>query len=707
MVLADTHYAARVVDNIKIMITEEGELMGMGPRGTEVPEGFLGVCEWLPEACETVAVKREVKVWSQAAQDSQPDRIAGTDVPKGALAVCDLNPAFCDIRLEITKTASVLGQNYSVLRTGTGDLDVAASGDVRLASPYGVYTAGTESADMGPAYRQARGVVPGQGSVLGSEGGDYEKFVDGGGASLARVWYPERGGNLSVTAGGNLNGVSIAPAWSSQNREALSSASIANWLWRQGGGDAPSGPAAVPVAWGINFGTYVRPPFDNGSSAVNAYVPHLVGFTGFGTLGGGNVAISVGGDAGTLQAQADTAESARRSQGLTVAVGGSGRMTADGRLVLTGGGDIDFRVGGGYNADLEARGYNDIDKKSRAMNRHALDGVLANLRGNVQLSAASLGGIALSYGATSLSRDPLDSRAPDPLSSSMASATGGLVLAPGDATVNLNTRGDLVLGAVVDPGRVVPLSTRPYLDTTGLLAPGGGISWFTLWTGRSAIDLHSAGGNLTPGSAATEIDGSGIATGLDISPTDGRYIYPPILRAVAAGGSMYYGQSARAGMSHRYDASLYGIVLMPSDRGGWNCWRPARFTPAAIRSRRPARPRARWRRRSGLLLPGSRSTGSVPATSPWMASSRRRGACRCSPSASTAWRRSPRRASRCASMPGRIWSACAAALSTAIRPPRATVRSGMWAPRRSACWPDAISSTAARLPVRTCPCRAI
>ena len=372
------------------------------------------MCEWLPEACETVAVKREVKVWSQAAQDSQPDRIAGTDVPKGALAVCDLNPAFCDIRLEITKTASVLGQNYSVLRTGTGDLDVAASGDVRLASPYGVYTAGTESADMGPAYRQARGVVPGQGSVLGSEGGDYEKFVDGGGASLARVWYPERGGNLSVTAGGNLNGVSIAPAWSSQNREALSSASIANWLWRQGGGDAPSGPAAVPVAWGINFGTYVRPPFDNGSSAVNAYVPHLVGFTGFGTLGGGNVAISVGGDAGTLQAQADTAESARRSQGLTVAVGGSGRMTADGRLVLTGGGDIDFRVGGGYNADLEARGYNDIDKKSRAMNRHALDGVLANLRGNVQLSAASLGGIALSYGATSLSRDPLDSRAPDP-----------------------------------------------------------------------------------------------------------------------------------------------------------------------------------------------------------------------------------------------------------------------------------------------------
>ena len=131
MVLADTHYAARVVDNIKIMITEEGELMGMGPRGTEVPEGFLGVCEWLPEACETVAVKREVKVWSQAAQDSQPDRIAGTDVPKGALAVCDLNPAFCDIRLEITKTASVLGQNCAAHghgRSGRGRVGRCAAG---------------------------------------------------------------------------------------------------------------------------------------------------------------------------------------------------------------------------------------------------------------------------------------------------------------------------------------------------------------------------------------------------------------------------------------------------------------------------------------------------------------------------------------------------------------------------------------------------
>ena len=326
------------------------------------------------------------------------------------------------------------------------------------------------------------------------------------------------------------------------------------------------------------------------------------------------------------------------------------------------------------------------------MNRHALDGVLANLRGNVQLSAASLGGIALSYGATSLSRDPLDSRAGS-LSSSMASATGGLVLAPGDATVNPEyaRRSGAGRGGGSRPrGAVVPTLSR----YDGPAGAGGGISWFTLWTGRSAIDLHSAGGNLTPGSAATEIDGSGIATGWTSRPrTDAISIRPscaPWRRAACTTASR------RAGMSHRYDASLYGIVLMPSDRGGWNCWRPARFTPAAIRSRRPARPRA-LATPQRPALPGSRSTGSVPATSPWMASSRRRGACRCSPSASTAWRRSPRRASRCASMPGRIWSACAAALSTYghhARTPRATARSGSGR-RAGACWPDAISSTAA------------
>ena len=141
----------------------------------------------------------------------------------------------------------------------------------------------------------------------------------------------------------------------------------------------------------------------------------------------------------------------------------------------------------------------------------------------------------------------------------MASATGGLVLAPGDATVNLNTRGDLVLGAVVDPGRVVPLSTRPYLDTTGLLAPGGGISWFTLWTGRSAIDLHSAGGNLTPGSAATEIDGSGIATGWTSRPrTDAISIRPscaPWRRAAACTTASRPAPGCRIATMHRSTAS--------------------------------------------------------------------------------------------------------------------------------------------------------
>ena len=69
----------------------------------------------------------------------------------------------------------------------------------------------------------------------------------------------------------------------------------------------------------------------------------MVGFTGFGTLGGGNVSIAAGRDAGVRDARGDAAlyvnGMAARSQGLTAVVASTGRLL-DGNLVLTGGGDL-------------------------------------------------------------------------------------------------------------------------------------------------------------------------------------------------------------------------------------------------------------------------------------------------------------------------------------------------------------------------------
>ncbi len=98
---------------------------------------------------------------------------------------------------------------------------------------------------------------------------------------------------------------------------------------------------------------------------------------------------------------------------------------------------------------------------------------------------------------------------------------------PGDATFDLTTSGDLVVMDVADPGRAPMMSVSPFKDGT---TNGSGVSWFSLWTANTAIDLWSSGGNLTPFISATA--------------TDLAVVYPSILRAVAASGSLYYGQSS-------------------------------------------------------------------------------------------------------------------------------------------------------------------
>ncbi|MDP1159666.1 hypothetical protein, partial [Klebsiella variicola] len=74
-------------------------------------------------------------------------------------------------------------------------------------------------------------------------------------------------------------------------------------------------------------------------------------------------------------------------------------------------------------------------------------------------------------------------------------ARSGITLVPGDSAVYLETLGDLVLGGAGDPGR----SQSP---NRSAVSAGGendtGQSWFSLWTDHTAINLISAGGNLTP-----------------------------------------------------------------------------------------------------------------------------------------------------------------------------------------------------------------
>lgn len=430
-------------------------------------------------------------------------------------------------------------QRWSVIRTGAADLELLAAGDLKMDSLYGVYTAGTSASATyaNDPYNQprARGTDD---KVLTDAFGENEKLVDGGTSSLYRAWYPDFGGNLTLKVGGNLTGNSMDVATSRVGRPnpgdwGYDTVNVGNWLWRQGNGDVATGGAAQPTAWWINFGSYTP-----GAQAGKADL--MVGFTGFGTLGGGDLNVQVGGDAGVLNTLAGNAFQSinPRSQGLVLAVGSTGRVGADGSVQLTGGGDLDLRVSGAINP------------ASTIVDGH-LNGAVIDLRGHAQLDSGTLGSLNLLYGNTLDSQSPGETRAYDLFRATRGKASGGLTLMPGDATFALSTLGDLVVQDVADPGRAPLMSGSAFTTGAGVRAVGR--SWFTLWTDHTAIDLFSLGGNLTPYTQGTE--------------TDLAMVYPSILRAVAASGSLYYGEASRSGTGNGVSRQRPALVLAPSASG--------------------------------------------------------------------------------------------------------------------------------------------
>src|SRR6202023_1139398 len=235
---------------------------------------------------------------------------------------------------------------------------VLTGGNFTENSSYGIYTAGTQTVVDGayllPLGTGSDGTVLG----LGPSGSGYEAAI-----ADYKAYYPAGGGDVLISVQGNLS----VPPDATPNQ-------IGTWLWRQGGSIA-----GQSTAWWINFGTYL--PLDDGRGAV----AQLTGFTGIGALGGGNVSI---------YADNASAGSVSLSAGLTVAVGGSGRVLADGALVQTGGGDLTVKIGGLLNAP---------------------NAVFTDLRGNISISAGQVGDINAAHGGADF-----DLRAPDPLAAENA-----------------------------------------------------------------------------------------------------------------------------------------------------------------------------------------------------------------------------------------------------------------------------------------------
>ncbi|WP_407352060.1 filamentous haemagglutinin family protein [Luteimonas sp. R10] len=371
----------------------------------------------------------------------------------------------------------------SVVRTGTGYLDLIAGGDYRHDTLFGVYTAGTalptaETAD----YSVPRGTV--FGSALGGYS-DYEMAL-----SPTRMWFTEGGGDVTIAAGGSIAG------YEQYGDEDSAKSKAGDWLWRQGNESL-----GQPTAWGINFGTYVFDPLYQR--------PQLVGFSGIGALGGGNVAVKAGGDAGVTTAITSSWDTFSTSSTLVVAVAGSGRVGPDGVLRQTGGGDLTLDIGGRLNPAPFWTKASD-----------GASGMLVNLRGDIAVTASTIGHM---MGAGYGQPPPGDPRPTEPMRPYQRVASGGLALVLGDSRVAVNTGGDLAINNVIDPGRVPTSGSTPAAEYGGLSDSIENATWFTLWTGRTAVDLFSAGGSVA----------------LARSGSDPTALYlPSALGIVAAGGDI-------------------------------------------------------------------------------------------------------------------------------------------------------------------------
>lgn len=433
---------------------------------------------------------------------------------------------------EVTTYGKRLGAPaWSVLRTGKGDLALLAAQDVRMKSGFGVYTAGAPTllGDGNDArFNAARAPKPMNTALLGATqaSGSYDAAIAG-----YQAWYPDQGGNLRVEAGRDI----IGDVWTGRSESGTaqrdqaghSSAAVGGWLWRQGSGTT-EGVQTTATSWWINFGTY---------STVGAELdatPRMVGFTGFGTLGGGNLSLEAGRHSGVISPMGNALGllTAPHSSAIVAAVGSTGRVS-DGELHLTGGGDLTLRSGGALNPGLRAS----AQQPEGFLQDLDLNGAVTNLRGSTLLQAARIGGVSAiqsSYGTLGL-KNPFVADAPV--------AMAGPVLILGDSTALVQARGDVVLGSAADPGRVPVANFNDILLDDGSHASGS--SWFSLWTQRTALDLFSAGGNLSPGLVGTQ-HASGSNQGrevIDISPSDGDvilnyWLYPSRFSAVAASGNI-------------------------------------------------------------------------------------------------------------------------------------------------------------------------
>lgn len=223
---------------------------------------------------------------------------------------------------QTASTSAALAGNYQVIRTGSGDIDIATGRDVQLLNRFAtIYTAGTKVLDptLGGTFDTPN---PSLGGINPALLGNTQQ------SPAYAAQYSLGGGNISLNAQGNIG--HYRRDVSQVDLVLLPDSSLqmpTNWLYRRGYvdpvtgefGTASVGTDVASTSWWVDFSNF---------------------FQGVGALGGGNVTLIAGGSVENVDAVIPT--NARQPK--------NSRDAAD--LVELGGGDLLVKAGNDIDAGV-------------------------------------------------------------------------------------------------------------------------------------------------------------------------------------------------------------------------------------------------------------------------------------------------------------------------------------------------------------------
>ncbi len=407
-----------------------------------------------------------------------------------------------DVKVAAVYPAAAGDASQVFVRTGTGRIDINAGRDIRLDMDPTSKVAGAVYTMGKPADYTFGDLLTGKVPGIPAPGADQDlsQFLSGldpaAMSSLLR-WgyfnefnvgfgflaeYPTQGGNIGLTAGGNIVGAQTGQ---------LSS----DWLVRSGNWSNDAADSSRrPTAWGINISGSTADETVQGLDANgNPVATNVKGRRFFnqnvGALGGGEVTVSAGGNVENLSVMVPT--SGKPFGNLTTPQnGGKPDLRApdgafDTRWIENG-----TQVAGGGDIRVEARG-------------SILGGEFYVGKGTGTLQAG-----------TSITAD----------------STGlGPAVALGDAQVSLQARKDLVLGSAFNP-TLLPQKQVPDRATQKN-------SYFFTYGPASGLELGSTGGDII-----LQNNVEALRTLKGYAPTDGNgfelSVYPGTLKAAALAGNV-------------------------------------------------------------------------------------------------------------------------------------------------------------------------